>query len=92
MTTPTGTTVTHEQEEQLRDGLKFADLTLHDFLCHARRRFLAGASVTELLAEIDLTRVMVTRALDFVDPTVPTGAVATLLTTLSSTSSRHEVH
>lgn len=85
-------TAPHEQQEQLRDGLRFADVTLHDFLVHAQRRFLAGASVTDLLAEIDLTRVIVTRALDFVDPTVPTGDVAALLLTLTAAPVSQEVH
>jgi hypothetical protein len=84
--------VHHEREEQLRDGLRFADISLHDFLCHARQRFLAGASVTEVLLEIDLTRVLVTRSLDFVDPAMPTGDVAALLLSLSDSPRSHEVH
>lgn len=82
----------HEHQEQLRDGLKHADITLRNFLQHAQRRFAAGWSVTEVLAELDITPVLVTRALDFVDPTVPTGDLAALLTTVTTTPDAHEVH
>jgi hypothetical protein len=48
--------------------------------------------VTEVLLEIDLTRVLVTRSLDFVDPATPTGDVAALLLSLSDSPRSHEVH
>jgi len=80
-----------ERQEQLRDSLRYADALLRDTLLHAQRRYEAGGRTTDVLTDIDITPLLIGRALEFLDAATPVGDVLRYLTTLKTTDTR-EVH
>ena len=83
--------LTFEREAQLRDSLKHADLLLRNLLHHAQRRFLEGATVTDVMADLDYTPLLIRRGLEWVDEDTRVGDVQAALLTLNTTDAR-EVH